>query len=671
MSDEYRSHFDENRRRFAERFPDLAHILGLDSDELSGELLSRIPADYALVNTPSGIPTISVRGVFIQSKYDPARDADRAFSAFESSGSAASGRSTGTAQPADRTGNAAGKPADGAVFQGIALALVPELFARRHPDSTIVVLEPDVFLFLLCLAARPLDALFAHRRLIFLIGTQPREVSSLIEKLDLGTLPSYENPAIMTANKPWFDEYAALRKRDREKKEINANTLRRFGDLWLSNMSRNLGELRDRDGIRRFEGAFADQSVLILAAGPSLDRVLPRLPSLRRTCVIIAVDTAVRACVRAGVEPDFIVLVDPQYWNWRHLDGVDSPSSILITESAAWPAVFRFRCRGIFLCSSLFPLGQFLEKRTEKRGTLGAGGSVSTTAWDFARFLGSKNVLMAGLDLGFPDRKTHFTGSIFEDRTHTVSGRLSPSETAGYLALYGAGPYPVPDYLGGTVLTDKRLILYAWWFESRLAQYPDCKTSTLTPEGVRIPGFAIADIDDAAHFPESRDEIDRRLARLTEPEAPEEAETTGNTTDEPEDAARNTDRQSRIDRFNRAFDELLDALRDLERLAMRGLALCDRYDRMEGQGKEQADILADFDELDRHILSHRAKEVTAMVFASDAKRPGSEANACETAQNEGDMAASRAMYRSIAGAIAKNLDALSNFIKESGRRSDN
>jgi hypothetical protein len=589
-----------------------------------------MPADYALVPTPSGTQTISVRGVFLQSKYDPSRDADRAFTAFE----------------------AAYEPkANGAVFQGIALALVPERYAHAHPGSTVVILEPDIFLFLLCLAARPLDGLFAHERLIFMIGTEAREVSALIEKLEFDNLPCYDNPAIMAANKPWYAEYAAIRKRSREKREINANTLRRFGDLWLSNMSRNLAELRDRDGIRRFEGAFADLPVLVLAAGPSLDRVLPRLRELRRTCVIIAVDTAVRACVRAGVEPDFIVLVDPQYWNWRHLDGVVSPSSVLITESAAWPAVFRFRCRGIFLCSSLFPLGRFLEERTEERGALGAGGSVSTTAWDFARWLGAKNVFMAGLDLGFPDRKTHFTGSIFEDRTHTVSNRLAPAETAGYHALYGAGPHPVPDYLGGTVLTDKRLILYAWWFESRLAQYPDCRTATLTPEGVRIPGFSVAIIDEVASLPETRTEIDRRLERLV---------TRGSIGNSNAD-----DGAYKTERFNRAFEELLEALRDLERLANRGLALCMKYDRMEGQGKEQAQILAEFDELDRRILSHRAKEVTAMVFAS-----GREATAA-AGSAAGGMEASRALYRSIADAVGKNLDALSNFVKVSDHQSDN
>ena len=254
-------------------------------------------------------------------------------------------------------------------------------------------------------------------------------------------------------------------------------------------MCKNLSVLRDLPGIASFADILADVPVLVLAAGPSLDRILPDLPRLRKRCAIIAVDTALRATLRAGVEPDFIVLVDPQYWNWRHLDGLSCPNSILITESAAWPAVFRFKTRATCLCSSLFPLGKFLEARTATRGELGAGGSVSTTAWDFARHLGATRIFMAGLDLGFPDRKTHFTGSIFEERAHTASLRLAPAETAGYHALYGAGPYPVSDYAGNPVLTDKRLILYAWWFESRLAGTRRTKRPRLPPRASGSPGL--------------------------------------------------------------------------------------------------------------------------------------------------------------------------------------
>jgi hypothetical protein len=610
--------FEANRARFRSRFPDLSRLLGLDDDGLTDRLASSIPNDFNLVPTQSGVPTISVRGIFIQSRVNPARDAERSAAALTPNGK------------------------NGYVFAGAALGLVPERYGSAFPREPVVIIEPDIYLFLLFLAARPLDTLFDHENLAFLVGTTAPETCAFLERLSLHDLPVYENPAITGANKRWFAEFAQLRARNREKREINANTLRRFGGLWLSNMCKNLGEMRSRDGIQRLKDAFAGYPALVLAAGPSLDRVLPRLAELRKRCLVIAVDTAVRACVRAGVEPDFIVLVDPQYWNWRHLDGVSCPKSALVTESAAWPAVFRFPCRDIVLCSSLFPLGRFLETRTTPRGELGAGGSVSTTAWDFARFLGCREVYMAALDLGFPDLKTHFTGSIFEDRTHTVSTRLAPAETAGYLALYGAGPYPVSDYRGGTVLTDKRLNLYAWWFESRLAQFPECRTATITSEGVKIPGFSVSSAEALIARECVRDALDRILDNRL-----------GARSGSPDTSAA-IDASGRAARFDEAFAELIRSLGELRDLARKGQSLCEAFIRASPRGDARKALLGRLNGLDRKILGHPAKEITAMVFSDS---PG---------ERQGSIEDSVRMYAGIEAAVMKNLGPLSEFAKENG-----
>ena len=114
---------------------------------------------------------------------------------------------------------------------------------------------------------------------------------------------------------------------------------------------------------------------------------------------------------------------------------------------------------------------------------------MATTAWDFARYIGANPIIMAGLDLAFPHRQTHFTGSTFEEAAHTCSARLSPAEAAHYRALYSAFPQPYKNYAGGTVLTDRRMLLYAWWFERTLPKYPELKTYNLMPEGVFIPGM--------------------------------------------------------------------------------------------------------------------------------------------------------------------------------------
>ena len=82
--------------------------------------------------------------------------------------------------------------------------------------------------------------------------------------------------------------------------------------------------------------------------------------------MIVCVDTALHACLKQNVEPDFIILTDPQYYASLHLEFLSSPSSILITEIAAYPSVLRFRCKETVLYSSMFPIGQFFEGKTEE-----------------------------------------------------------------------------------------------------------------------------------------------------------------------------------------------------------------------------------------------------------------------------------------------------------------
>ncbi len=601
--------FEANRKAFASRFPELSGLLALDSQDRARRALESIPDTYRLEISRSGHPTLSVGGSYLHSRYDPARDAERALD------------------------DPAAFPPMGCVFAGIGLGYSCELYAARYPNSSIVVIEPDIYVFYLMLASRPLESLFAHANLMVLAGITAREAATFLDTMGLEEIPVHENAALAAPNRPWFDEFDAVRERNRQKRQINANTLKRFGGLWLRNVCANLTEMRDRAGIGCFAGALEGIPTLVVAAGPSLDRVLPHLAEIKKRAAIVAVDTAVRACVRAGVEPDFIVLVDPQYWNWRHLDGVSCATSVLITESAAWPAVFRFPCRSIHLCSSLFPLGKFIESRIGAKGELGAGGSVATTAWDFARHAGAREIYMAALDLGFPNKRTHFTGSIFEDRTHTVSGRTATAETALYNALYGAGPYPVPDYRGGTVLTDKRLVLYAWWFESRLASFPENRTRTITPEGVRIPGFAVSSVEAMLALPEIRGEIDARIER-----ALEKGTTTG--------GARDGD-VFIGDVFIAAVSELRESLADIASLARRASRLCrDASEAARAHDEPNlTQLTRELDALDARIIAHPAKDLAAMLIP-DAER---------ALQNGSIVAKSGDLYAAIAEAAEKNL----------------
>lgn len=598
----------DNSSILIKRFPDLAHLIGFSNPETLSELLTNIPNTLKIVETPSNHPTLCVGDTYFHSKYNPMRDAERAITEKNVF------------------------PPSGCIFSGCGLAYIPELYARNNPEAWIIIIEPDLFVLLQCLKARPLADLLLHHKLIFLPGISPHEVVTTLESLHLLDLSLYQNPSCTIHNPQWFEEFATLIERNKQKTEINSNTLRRFGDLWLKNLSKNLCYMRDKKGIALFKDMFSNIPALLIAAGPSLDEIVPYLPKLTKHCLIIAVDTAVRACLRVGVEPDFILLVDPQYWNWRHLDGLACPSSILITESAAWPSVFRFQCRSIHLCSSLFPLGKFIEQRTESRGTLGAGGSVATTAWDFACHTGASPIYVAGLDLGFPHKRTHFSGSIFEERSHTTSCRIFPAEMAAWNALYAAGPYPVPNYKGGTVLTDKRLNLYAWWFESKLVDKKKHRTTTLNADGVKIPGFDVADIKTVFSLQEIRNTITHSIETILTNSATPRSE------------------EENL-RFDSAITELKKSLEEIKDLAKRALLICEK-----GYAKNHTLTSLEYKELskiDEKILAHPAKEVAAMVFNL--------AQSSTQKENNNPLSDSSNLYSAIIKAVEKNMSYLPLF----------
>ena len=275
-----------------------------------------------------------------------------------------------------------------------------------------------------------------------------------------------------------------------------------------------------------------------MGAGPSLEKVLPHLEALKKRCVIVCVETSLRALLRNGVQPDFIILTDPQFWAYRHIAGLAAPDSILITEVSAYPAVFRFPCLQIALCSSQFPVGQWFEQKLgltaasrnlvgagdlpgkaggqpagsadSLLGDLGTGGSVASSAWNFAAFCGASEIYTVGLDFAFPGHQTHIRGSEAEQTYHTVSSRLATPDKFTATALFTANAVLSKDYNGRPVLTDSRMKMFSWWFEARLAGCPGVKTFILSPEGLCTPGMqpaAVTDLLSKAECPALKEEF--------------------------------------------------------------------------------------------------------------------------------------------------------------------
>jgi hypothetical protein len=370
------------------------------------------------------------------------------------------------------------------------------------PVKKLILIEPDPIHFFGALFYIDWSAVFAVKQLVLAIGCPADSIIGLLEgnSINIGnsgvnSAYVYAIPAFIMHARPYFDSVIALIERNRDKNDINAATYKKFEKLWIHNSMTNIEQISRRRTVQELLDSYKNtaKDFVVVAAGPSLEKLLPRMADFKKHAVIVCVETALHALLMAGVQPDFIVITDPQYYAYKHIAGLAAPESILICPLSVYPAVFRFKCRQIVLCSEMFPVSKYFESKLGSFGDLGAGGSVASSAWNLCCMLGAENIYFAGLDLSYPQGQTHIKGSSAEQTFHTGANRLSPVQKMNSSSRFGANPEYAFDYDGNQVLTDARMKMFAWWFESKIAATPNVKTYTLSRASMRIPGVEFAE----------------------------------------------------------------------------------------------------------------------------------------------------------------------------------
>lgn len=461
--------WNKNILLFEERFPQLAELLqayiALFKKYAGTADEQNLYSFWKITQTRAGVPTAEESGLRLHSAYNPIKESQTVLASAEKELS----------------------DCEAIIFLGAGLGYTPAEAAALHPEKTILWIEPDAEHFFAAMLICNLEPLFKSRNPVLAISCTPEQTSTLINRNSILKSVFFTVKAHTIHNQAYFDTISTLIERNKNKEKINNATLAKFKKLWTSNCQKNSRFIGKLSSIKEYRNKFKGEKFLLLAAGPSLQEILPHLKNLKGRIKIVAVDTALKACLRAGAEPDFIILTDPQYWAYRHIAGLKSPSSILITEIAAYPAVFRFECKKILLCNSQVPMTHEYQK--QDLGDLGAGGSVASSAWNFCAYCGAAEIYVSGLDLSFPNRQTHIKGSTFEENVHTSSNKISTSETASLPMLFSGNTCIAEDYNSHSVLTDQRMKMFAWWFESRLAEIPQINTFTLAPQGLAIPGI--------------------------------------------------------------------------------------------------------------------------------------------------------------------------------------
>lgn len=352
-----------------------------------------------------------------------------------------------------------------------------ELLNVIQKDTILVVIEPSIEVFYTTMHYHDLSSLFQYSFLQLIIEaadvkTYKQVLSISINWMNVDTTifchhPYYEN-LFEDIYKVYYKTYIDYKNSVIVNHMTNMAITKRSNDNLFKNL-KLLGKGLVINEVREYFDC--SRPVIIVSAGPSLDKNIKELEKAKGYAYIVAVDTAVKHLLRANIIPDIIITLDPDK-SPRHLMDpkcYDIPLFCRIESNYSIVSKFNkvvfFNLEGY--AASLFRrVGRTID-------ICNSGGSVTTGAFSVCVTLGFRRIILVGSDLAYLDNKTHAGGLI-----------VDVGNTARYLEV-------VEDIYGKMIHTRYDWYIYLRWLEDAIESFPDIKVIDATEGGAKIHGSEV------------------------------------------------------------------------------------------------------------------------------------------------------------------------------------
>lgn len=246
---------------------------------------------------------------------------------------------------------------------------------------------------------------------------------------------------------------------------------KRNAAILFENNSRENMKLYD-DYADSLQPEFKGKHIVIVAAGPSLDKNVELLKNKTPNMVILAVETVFRKLLNLGIDVDYMIVTDANSRIYSHLTGLEDRQVPMLYLSTAYKGyAMHYKGKKYLICQSGYKRAENLARQNGWH-LYDTGGSVTTTALDLCIHLGCKSIAFIGLDLAYTDNLAHAEGTA-----------RRKAEEAGEMKQ-------VPALGGGTVPASKVFIMYNRWIADR-AKKEDVVMPVIdaTEGGAVIPGL--------------------------------------------------------------------------------------------------------------------------------------------------------------------------------------
>lgn len=354
------------------------------------------------------------------------------------------------------------------IIFGLGFGYHVEELMSMAPNSNFYIIETNKEIFRLALENVDLSNIIRNSRAKLFVTDDIVEINEILNdvliKEDIKIV--LHNPSFKTISENLLELKYLL-----EEFKMKEDSVEKFASTLNENFKSNIKNYDDNVDI--LFNRYNNIPLYIISAGPSLDKNIKELKKAKGKGIILSVGRAVRFLLKENIEPDFIIITDPQKFVYNsQLKGLDIDITLIVLSTCDKNVMLNYKGKKLIaLQEGYTPAEEYAKKHNHK--LVQTGGSVATTALDVAINMGCNPIIFVGQDLAYTDGKTHSKFSYSK-------------EVNGYKNLR-----KVEDIYGNTVYSPKNLYSYLRWIQNRIVNEKGIKFIDATEGGAKIKGTEI------------------------------------------------------------------------------------------------------------------------------------------------------------------------------------
>lgn len=350
------------------------------------------------------------------------------------------------------------------VIYGLGLGYHVQALLEMDEAVEVTVLEPDIQIIRLARMYGAADLWTQHDRVQIVNDTDFSQLVQISENMDEESVFVIHYPSLQIITNAYYQEQL-------EEYFIQYSSAKtQFNRLAINFLRNQKGFTKE---VSELEGKFKNQTVYIIAAGPSLDKNIQQLKKVQGKGIILATGTVLKKLLREQIRPDYVIIIDGGRATYKQIQEVENCQVPLLYMSTVYYKIpMEYQGEKYVIFQKDFMKSE--ETAKEKGYPLyESGGSVSTTALDIAIRFQCKKIVFIGLDLAYTDDMDH------------------ASDTASVRKVEQGNLCIVEDIYGNKVKTAKNLDIYRKWIEKRITREEEIAVIDATEGGARIEGTQI------------------------------------------------------------------------------------------------------------------------------------------------------------------------------------